>query len=133
MIHHQLFVSLIPALILALLRGAGGQTPQSTATVSPLSPMANGMPTGYGTSTQTQGPGHPFCTQEPPNQNPKIPIYHMDIRSGFPDGYRLNQTVIGEFGWSLANYNRFFFGLQINMYRVMGTTMRSLLYHASFV
>ncbi|KAK7094270.1 uncharacterized protein [Littorina saxatilis] len=48
------------------------------------------------TKTMTNKPQHPFCHTPPYPQAPKMEIFQMDIRTGFLNGYRSNQTVIVE-------------------------------------
>lgn len=91
---------LAPFLLLLLglvLPGVRTQGHQSTATVAPGgAAAAAGLGPGYAQPTATNSPKHPFCTRGPLAQQPKIPIYHMDVRTGFPDGFRSNQTVVVE-------------------------------------
>lgn len=38
-------------------------------------------------------PGHPFCVSPPMVSTPRMPIYSMDVHTGFMRGYRTNQSV----------------------------------------
>ncbi|KAK7497917.1 hypothetical protein BaRGS_00010788, partial [Batillaria attramentaria] len=52
------------------------------------------QPAAGAPTTATTRPQHPFCTRVPNPQTPKIEIFSMDVRTGFYNGYRSNQSVI---------------------------------------
>ena len=59
--------------------------------------QARGAAGAASTATMTNQPQHPFCNTPPFAQTPKMPIFHMDVKTGFLNGYRSNQSVIGEY------------------------------------
>ena len=48
------------------------------------------------TVTSSEAAEHPFCLKLPLPSMPRIPLYEMSVKTGFPNGYRVNQTVIGK-------------------------------------
>ncbi|XP_076452100.1 uncharacterized protein LOC143287739 isoform X2 [Babylonia areolata] len=74
--------------------GAGAGAGAGTGAAGAAAPGAAGARGAL--TTRTTSPKHVFCTRPPMARTPKMPIFHMQVNTGFYNGYRSNQSVVVE-------------------------------------